>query len=363
MIQSCNRPQTQSNDVKSFLPSDSQIRYTGRFHKTDSSSYSFSYPGTSIEFSFEGTFCELKLSSINPGKDNTGKEYQNYFYLIVDNKDPEKIAVGTQTSTVRIPDLSPGEHTVQLFKLTESFVGKCIFRGVTVSGNALLPLKKNLSRRIEFIGNSITCGYGNEGENATCPFSAETENNYLAYGAIASRRLDAYYTATAYSGKGMYRNYDGSTKESLSLIYDRTFPDEVTPKWDFKTEPKPDVVVINLGTNDFATGVPDSLVFTNTYVNFLKRIRGLYPEAYIVCMEGPMISDDYPKGTNAWTHMQQYITASSKILINKGDQRICTFFATVQKAEDLGCDYHPNVKKHESMGAELSSLIKSKMGW
>ena len=34
-------------------------------------------------------------------------------------------------------------------------------------------------RRIEFIGNSITCGYGVESENPSDPFTYETENHFI----------------------------------------------------------------------------------------------------------------------------------------------------------------------------------------
>jgi lysophospholipase L1-like esterase len=286
----------------------------------------------------------------------------NYVYVLVDNKEPYKEKISSGVKSFQVKGLSNSDHFVRIVKLTESFVGKLAFRGVKTS-SALSAPPVEQKRLLEFIGNSITCGYGNEGTEATCPFTPETENNYLAYCGVASRALNADYHAIAYSGKGMYRNYDGTTKESMSLVYDRVFPDEAGEKWDFNNAKQPDVVVISLGTNDCAKGVPDSVIFVNTYVNFLKRIRAYYPQAYIICMEGPMTSNDYPKDANALRFITGYITASANVFIKRGDKKMCTYFPAVQKPEELGCDYHPNVKKHASMGLELANLIKNKMGW
>lgn len=356
LIGSCKRQPASPSSLFFSKPSDILFQYTGRFQKSDSSCYYFSYPGSQIEFRFKGSFCEVLLEPAS----SDGKS-SNYFYVLVDGKDPYKEELKSTNKSFLIKGLSNAEHTIRLVKLTESFVGKAAFRGVKTSSALLYSAKK--LRLIEFIGNSITCGYGNEGTSATCPFAPETENNYLAYCGVASRALNASYHAIAYSGKGMYRNYDGSTKESMSLVYDRVFPDDPSEKWDFSKAPQPDVVVISLGTNDCAKGVPDSVIFVNTYVNFLKRIRAYYPQAYIVCMEGPMTSNDYPQGANALRFITGYITASANVFIKRGDKRMCTYFPAVQKADELGCDYHPNVKKHASMGVELANLIKGKMGW
>lgn len=48
-------------------------------------------------------------------------------------------------------------------------------------------------RRIEFIGNSITCGYGVESENPSDPFTYETENHFYTYAARTARALKAQH--------------------------------------------------------------------------------------------------------------------------------------------------------------------------
>ncbi len=60
---------------------------------------------------------------------------------------------------------------------------------------------------MEFIGNSITCGYGIEAGSKFMHFSDSNENHYYTYAGIAAHRLNAESMAVARSGIGTYRNY------------------------------------------------------------------------------------------------------------------------------------------------------------
>ena len=51
---------------------------------------------------------------------------------------------------------------------------------------------------MEVIGDSISCGYGNEAANEHEHFSPTTENAYFSYGAIAARAFNADYTCIAW---------------------------------------------------------------------------------------------------------------------------------------------------------------------
>ena len=204
-----------------------------------------------------------------------------------------------------IDNLDPGRpHEVTIYKNTEAQKGSVIFKGFDLHGGTLLPPTRR-PRRIEFIGDSIICGYGNEGKNATCPFEVKvrdvhgpdgkpvvdpvsgepvtvtvplTENQYLSFTSIAARELDADATTICWSGKGVYKNYkeryliqggqfvrDSAGNRVIDpealvtvpqLWNERTVAnDEKGYKWDWSAEPaedKPQVVFISLGTNDFS---------------------------------------------------------------------------------------------------------------
>ncbi len=360
----CTKTSTSSKGTTFIAPSDTNFSYLGRIDYSNPASLHFVHTGVSIHFRFEGSTCIVHLKNKSKEKDSEGNFYKNYYNVIVDNKKSQLFAVSNADETIRVKDLGKGIHDVIIFKRTEALVGEGIFEGIDIEKDkTLLPIIDKRAVKIEFIGNSITCGYGNEGTSKDCSFSPETENGYLAYGALTARKLNADYLAVAYSGKGMYRNHDGKTDNSMSLIYDRIFPDSASsPRWNNKRF-QPNVVVVNLGTNDFVSGIPDSVIFVNTYVNFLKRLRSYYPSATIFCIDGPMINDSYPAGVKVFTKVKNYILASKNKMKLIGDTKIYTFFATPMEEGDYACDSHPNLKRHEKMAEELTKEIKRVMKW
>lgn len=360
LVLNCTKPSSSSKGTNFIPASDSNFVYQGRVDFSTPAAVRFAYTGVSIKFRFEGSTCVVYLKNKSLGKDREGNVFKNYYTVTIDNGKTMDYAVSNEDQKIKIKGLNKGIHEVTIFKRTEALVGEGIFEGIEIEKDKkLLPYTHFTERKMEFIGNSITCGYGNTGDSKDCPFSPETENGYLAYGALTARKLGADYTIVAYSGKGMYRNYDGKTTESMSLVYDRIIPDSVSPKWSF-SKWQPDVVVVNLGTNDFAKGIPDSIIFTNTYVNFLKRLRSYYPGAAIFCLDGPMVTDSYPQGAFHLTKLRNYIKASK----NKfNDPKIYTFSLSSQQEGDYGCDWHPNLKRHEKMAEELSKYIKTIMRW
>lgn len=78
------------------------------------------------------------------------------------------------------------------------------FFGFRCAGRFLTP-PEGPARRIEVIGDSITCGYGVDGADQYCPFSAATENHYRTYAAIAARDLGADLATLAWSGTTGHR--------------------------------------------------------------------------------------------------------------------------------------------------------------
>jgi lysophospholipase L1-like esterase len=251
--------------------------------------------------------------------------------------------------------LPAGEHTVLIEKRTETFVGTTRFMGLEAPGGALVPSPAPFSLGVELIGDSITCGYGNEGKDQNCSFTPDTENEYMAYGAIAARALNAAHTGISWSGIGMYRSYDGSTDDQMPVRFDLTLAEDLSSKWDFSWTP--DVVVISLGTNDFAPGDPGQ-PYVDAYIGFTEKVRGHYPNAYILCAVGSVLGGD-PR-TKAIEYTQSVITARKAA----GDMKIGFVDLGVQDlADGLGCDWHPNIVTNEKMAAKLVTGIKEAVGW
>lgn len=201
---------------------------------------------------------------------------------------------GALTTTLQMRDgehlysvaagLPEGAHTVRLVKATEAFVGTSQIFGFQLNaGSKLLPLPAP-AHRLEVIGDSISAGYGNEAAAKEEHFSSKTENADLTYGAVAARKLGADYFCEAWSGKKMWPD------NTIPELYDLALPQDSTSQWDFTTW-TPDVVLINLATNDFGGKNPDEAGWTGAYEAFIKRLRGHYPHATIYCAIGPMMGD------------------------------------------------------------------------
>src|SRR6185437_8007857 len=124
-------------------------------------------------------------------------------------------------------------HSVEVRKRTEALVGTSQFRGFTVQGTPLKPpAMLPMDRRIEVIGDSISAGYGVLGQNSNCHFSPATENETDAYGYVAATQLQAEVHVNAWSGKGVYRNNDGTTTATMPELYKLALPADANAMWD-----------------------------------------------------------------------------------------------------------------------------------
>lgn len=315
------------------------VRLIGRIDRGDPAGPRFEWSGSAIVARFDGTAVTVRL-----------RDSGNYFHVAIDGAErPLLIGSAGTTSYPLATGLPAGPHTVELWRRTEAFGNPTQFLGFDFgAGGALLPPPPAATRRIELIGDSISCGYGDEGTSATCHFSLATENHYLSYGALAARALDAELITVAWSGYGMYRGYGGSMTDTIPTIYDRALPTIAGNTWDF-AQWTPDAVVINLGTNDWAMGDPGQ-AYTDAYVAFVRRLRTHYPRAYVLASIGP-------------THAPgPRIQAALTTLRAGGDTRLGYLEYTIP-ANEWGCDYHPNLVAQAAMGDQLTAALRMALGW
>ena len=161
-------------------PDNPQIVYNGRISWRNPKSPAFSYPGTSAEFRFSGSSVTMLAK---PGS--------GHFMVELDNLAPFKINFSENDSVATLAsNLDNNEHRVRVTYAIEGYQKRPEFRGFLLSdGGKMLNAPKRSSRRIEFIGNSITCGYGIEADSAREKFTYDTENHYYTFAARTAREI------------------------------------------------------------------------------------------------------------------------------------------------------------------------------
>ncbi|HFA49735.1 MAG TPA: T9SS type A sorting domain-containing protein [Bacteroidetes bacterium] len=329
-----------AQEYTAYLPDDANIQYAGRIDFSNPLKPAFAFPGISIKAKFNGTGVKVNLK---------GYAGTNYFNVFIDGVFLKKFALGNETiNEICQTNLNDGTHTVEITKRTESFLGKAEFLGFDIAGT-LLPPDPMPVAKIEFIGNSITCGYGNE-DVSTGGFVADLENNYLAYGAVCARELNAQYRAVAYSGRGVAFNFNCSEGDLMPEIYEKYFADEDSGgsnQYDHSSY-VPDLIVINLGTNDHNCDNINDDNFKAAYVAFISQLRAYHPNAKILCLTGPMNSSEIYK-----TRVEDIVETSG------GEQNGVYFFhqTPIINNDYRGGHGHPNTLMADINGKEVAAFI------
>ena len=336
-----------------ILPTDKNIQYVGRICFDNPERPRFTFPGTQINACFTGTSLKLWV-----------KPKSGYFMAQIDQTKPFKVAfMGECDSVVTLATaLSQGPHLLRLMYVIEGYDLKPDFRGLILDPDArLLPPPALPERTIEFIGNSITCGYGNESTEKTDHFEYETENHYYTYAQLTARALDARVHVVARSGIGVYRSYGGpktgtpenvmTTEYEYTNLYDRS------EKWDFSRY-QPQLVCINLGTNDLSTNNYDVKRLKAAYKAFLQQVRSHNPKAKIVYLCGSML------GGKELEIAKKTLNEVVDEARQQGDNAVYRFdFSPSTGSLKYGADYHPSLWQHQLMASELTAFLRTLMQW
>jgi lysophospholipase L1-like esterase len=334
-------------DSARFFPADNKsLQYFGRVDFTDRKKPKLWAPGTYIKAKFLGSVCEISVHDEVPF-DNA----HNTLEIVVDDGTPYVHKLTGKKQTIQIAKgLSDGPHTLTICKNTEAAVGYIEFTGIKCKGLLTLPLKP--SRKIEFIGNSITSGSGSDQSLTPCNQGQwfDQNNAYFSYGPIVSRTLNAQWQLTAASGIGLIHSCC-NMPVTMPKVFANINQYKGTGTWDFKRY-QPDAVTICLGEND---GIQDSVKFCSAYVKFIEDVRSRYPKAQIVCLNSPM-SDDALQRT-----LKNYITGVVDYAVQQGDKNVSKFFLSKRKGN--GCGGHPDLAEHQLIADELSAYLATLLGW
>ena len=194
------------------------------------------YSGCSIRTVFEGSYAELFM------KDDS---LRNMFTIIIDDSLFVLKTDKKQSRYLLADNLDNEKHSLEVIRRTEWHGGNTVFMGLYLDKSGKLSMPEVKSRKTEFIGDSYTCGYGNEGKSHDEDFGYETENNYMTFGAISARAMNAEYLTVCRSGIGMYQGYGGAKDFNMPRLYDEVVLNKGLT-WDYSLY-QPQLVVIDLG--------------------------------------------------------------------------------------------------------------------
>ena len=329
---------------------DPGFAYVGRISwETTPEAAVWTYPGIQIHATFTGTSATMKT--------NAGC---GYFMLEIDSLPPKKVECmkGSELTTLAT-GLADGSHRLVITYIIEGTYKKPTFYGLYLDDGCSLGERPTLpERRIEFIGNSITCGYGIEGDGTEKKFQFSKQNFYETYAARTARALNAQCQVCARSGIGIYRNYAGKIpNEIMPNIYPQTFYATTGEQWDF-TRFQPDVVCVNLGCNDTSVGSYDKQRLTTAFKQFTQTLRSHYPHAKIVYIIGAI------PPSRRLTDIQEAHDAAIADAAARGDHEVYRMdFTPDDGSLGWGSQGHPSMRRHALMAEELTAFLKSITGW
>ena len=272
----------------------------------------------------------------------------------------------TKRANLEYRDLNPEEtYEIRLLKLSECTQSLMAIEDLETDGTTEKIEEKPF--RIEFIGDSITCGYGVEGLCGEETFSTATENAEKGYAALTARALNADAQLNSYSGFGIVSGYTGDPAVRAAdilvpMFYEKTGLNSYRlpsgkclqeTEWDFSGF-EPQVVVINLGTNDLSWCQNDPErkdFFRREYAKFLKTVRKRRSGARILCVLGVM-----------GTGLNEAMTAAVKdYRMETGDPLIRSLALEEQDQEKdgVGSDFHPSAITQKKLAEKVTTEIQS----
>lgn len=325
-----------------FSASDERILKMGRY-TLDNGLPAFCWPNSGIRFTFRGSSFIINFLPF--------KQTYTHYILVKMGRFSQRFPISTGNEKIIIENVPTGLHNVEVLKVTE---GEGIDERIVISSIAVRGISPALAEpqfplyryKLEFVGDSLTAGYGNLGSADDKKFYTYQQDSSRSYAAVCADILNAEAHYICYSGKGIYCNCNGVKDYEIPTFF--THASRVTHEpWDFSRW-APDAVIVNAGTNDFA-GKVDGEKFKDAVVDFLKQIRATYPKALIVWAYGmtQSVATQYLERA-----FNEFDDDNSHLLI---------LTSMYEYKSEFGANGHPNVRSAKRQGAVVARFLKEQL--
>ena len=291
--------------------------------------------------------------------------YNATFVTNVTDADVHPYPMDGAKTTCAAP-FAAGTHSLRVFKATEAdfnagspIANYVTFHGFSISSTGVetIPSPPLPTRKIEFVGDSITAGFCNLCHVVPDPRAHKADNtdHLEAYGASWDHQiceiLDAQCHTAAWSGIGMVKNCCGGN-ETMPTIYQQTLSTVTAAgggtAWDF-SKWKADALVINLGTNDRSAVTGPR--YLEKYKEVVMEASQHYPNVHVFLACGPMTDE--------------YCDPVQKVIANVTARGVKAHFLDqrgfINKTN--GCCSHPSIAVDNAMATSGAALIKKTLGW
>ncbi|MCL2779363.1 MAG: GDSL-type esterase/lipase family protein [Polyangiaceae bacterium] len=350
------------------------VQFVGRFDTREDAGPKCGWPGCRVVARFDGTTqVSVRLEEIEASWMAGGPSEWD---VLVDGQLQPKLVLTPGVADYLLADcLTPDEHTIEIYKRSEAQNGVTRFMGYDFHGGELLPLpaSAHVVRRLEMIGDSQVAALGVDGASIgpNCPppqWAAHYQNFHESFGALMGERFGAEVFGTAYSGKGMVRNITTGDTDTMPTLFLRANPVDPSSTWDWSWTP--DVVVVQIGGNDFSVqipvddGPPTLAEFTSVYRDFVSTLRSHYPQAFLLLVLSASTPEIIPPGRparqNIWTTLEQIVSEHT----SSGDEAIADYAPPVATDDERrGCDGHGTPEYHVRIAQQIGDVIAAKVGW
>ena len=277
----------------------------------------------------------------------------SYFTVYVDGVRQSTRHEVAYTKTLTVARFaSQGEHTIRIVKQSENNYTLSEFKELLFTGYMLeRPADNKLY--IEVIGDSITCGMGNIGVDGCAePQSAVWEDGSQSYGYMLADELGADYSIISESGIGLSASWDDPM---VPFYTASSYNRDAKTQHDFKRVP--DLVIVNLGTNDYFIGLPGS-----THSNKAAATPEALKEKAMEFIE--LIKKKYGDDVKIlWTIGligvgQSYVDATYQAVTELGGAEMGLYFKKLNVGQLKGAQNHPVVADNVYAKDTLLDFIK-----
>lgn len=264
----------------SYPATDPAIHYEGRWQEAADGCYETAQGAVYLETIFTGTSVAAKL-------DDT----ENRWLVSIDGGPARKIRAAKGSPTVLADNLPAGRHVLRLERATEGSYGVSRFAGLEAD-SIEAPMRQASRLRLEFVGDSITAGFRNDGRKHG-KNDADIEDGSMSFAPQLARLLDADYSVLAKSGEGVVHNWGAGwpdrglhTAERYPWTFYGARKTAGNTIWQSERLPV-SAVILALGTNDFSDAKrrPYHEEYVQAWTSLIRSVHAMNPKAPIICLE------------------------------------------------------------------------------